>query len=134
MTKLPKLKKYADLFRRQLQRFLSPGVDVATVIHPVVQNGAVFEFLLNRTSVATREPVEKVAPTRNTIADVLAEVPNNMIGGDLRGVRFGGTNISLAGNRILIIKGEDSPEQWTGPAVAADVERVVSTSLGGSSA
>lgn len=129
MNKQSKLKKYAELFRRNIQRYLSPGVQVQTVIYPVEQEGAVFEFLLNKDG----DPAESIRPSSRSVVSVLGSIPQRLIGGDLAGVRFGGTNIMLEANRILVIKGEDDPLQWTGVAVVSDVARVVSTSLGSKS-
>lgn len=126
MNKQPKLKKYAELFRRQIRRFLAPGVEVRTTIYPVEQEGAVFEFFLNKDGDAT----ETIGSERLSVGAVLSAIPQNLIVGNLESVRFGGTNLALGGNRILVIKGEDSPEYWTGNAVISDVQRVVSTSLG----
>ena len=126
MNKPTKLKKYAELFRRNIQRFLAPGIAVRTTIYPVDQEGAVFEFLLNKEGDST----ETVELSRRSVGAVLSAIPQNLIGGAIEGVRFGGTNLSLEGNRILVIKGEDSPEHWTGNAIGSDVDRVVSTSLG----
>ena len=122
MNKQPKLKKYAELFRRNIQKFLAPGIVVQTTIYPVEQEGAVLNKDEN-----SRERIE--LPSRS-VGAVLSVIPQNLIGGQLEGVRFGGTNLSLEGNRILVIKGEDAPEHWTGNAVISDVQRVVSTSLG----
>lgn len=126
MNKQPKLKKYTELFRRNIQKFLAPGILVQTTIYPVDQEGAVFEFLLNKDGNAT----EKVESPKRSVGAVLSVIPQNIIGGQFEGVRFGGTNLLLEGNRVLVIKGEDSPEHWTGSAVVSDVQRVVSTSLG----
>lgn len=126
MNKQPKLKKYAELFRRNIQKFLAPGIFVQTTIYPVEQEGAVFEFLLNKDE-NSKERIE--LPSRS-VGAVLSIIPQNLIGGQIEGVRFGGTNLSLEGNRILVIKGEDASEHWTGNAVINDVQRVVSTSQG----
>ena len=45
MNKQSKLKKYAELFRRNIEQFLAAGVHIHTIIYPVEQEGAVFEFL-----------------------------------------------------------------------------------------
>lgn len=126
MIKTTRLKKYAELFKRNLAKFLSPGISISTVIYPVEQEGAVFEFLLNREGLG----YEKVERPRKTVGTVLSEIPQRMIGGNLDSVRFGGTNLYLEGNRILVIKGEDTPSAWNGNAIISDVERVVSTSMG----
>jgi hypothetical protein len=94
MNKVPRLKKYAELFRRNLSRFLAPGIHVRTVIYPVEQEGAVFEFLLNKDA----DEAENVERTRMTVGAVLGSIPQRLIGGQIEGVRFGGTNISLEGN------------------------------------
>lgn len=126
MKKQSKLKKYSEFFKRNIKQFLSPGVSIKTKIYPVEAEGAVFEFLLNTESDQT-EILEK---TRPTVGKVLAEIPQRMVGGNIEGVKFGGTNLYLEGNRVLVIKGEDSFENWTARAVENDVKRVVSTSQG----
>lgn len=126
MNKVSKLKRYTDMFRRHLSGYLAPGINIGTVIYPVEQEGAVFEFHLQK----NLDMSERVERTNPSIASVLKRIPQNFIGGTIEGVRFGGTNIGLDGNRILIIKGEDSPTEWNDSAVIKDVKRVVSTSLG----
>lgn len=127
MNKETRLKKYSQLFKRNIAKFLTPGISIKTVIYPVDLDGAVFEFLLNRDGVVE----EKLERPRKSIGAVLSEIPQRMISGNLDGVRFGGTNLYLEGNRILVIKGEDAPSSWSGNAVIEDVKRVISTSMGG---
>lgn len=127
MIKTTRLKKYSELFKRNIAKFLTPGVSIKTVIYPVEMGGAVFEFFLNRDGVVE----EKLEPPRKSVGLVLSQIPQRMIQGNLEGVRFGGTNLYLEGNRILVVKGEDSASSWSGNAVIEDVERVVSTSMGG---
>lgn len=129
MNKQSKLKKYAELFRRNIKQFLADGVQIRTIIYPVEQDGAVFEFLLNKNN----DSSVMVSRTHPSVGAVLTVIPQKIISGNLESVRFGGTNIALEGNRILVIKGEDSVEYWTGNAVMSDVNRVVSTSLGSKS-
>jgi hypothetical protein len=126
MKKHTKLKKYSELFKKNIKQFLSPGISIKTKIYPVEAEGAVFEFLLNKESDQS-EILEKIRPT---VGRVLAEIPQRMIGGNIEGVRFGGTNLYLEGNRVIVIKGEDSFENWTNKAIENDVKRVVSTSQG----
>jgi hypothetical protein len=127
MKRTPRLKKYVELFNRHLSRYLAGGVSIKSVVYPVESDGAVFEFILNKEN----DSSEIVKETSATVSSVLSEIPQRMIGGNIEGVKFGGTNLYLEGNRILIIKGEDSPESWDGNAVKEDVKRVVSTSQGG---
>lgn len=127
MKRTTRLKKYVELFKRKISQFLAPGIEIRTIIYPVEKQGAVFEFLLNEDNDST-EVIEK---TRPTVGRVLSEIPQRMISGNIEGVTFGGTNLYLEGNRILIIKGEDDPSSWSGNAVNEDVQRVISTSQGG---
>ena len=130
MQKASRLKKYVELFKRNISQYVADGVDIRSTIYPVESEGAVFEFLLNNTN-DQNEVIEK---TRPTVGRVLSEIPQRMVGGNVDGVRFGGTNLYLEGNRILIIKGEDDASSWSGNAVLEDVQRVVSTSQGGKTA
>lgn len=129
MIKRAKLKKYSKLFNRHIESYLSPGISVQTIIHPVEQEGAVFEFHLNKNGVSG----ERFDKPRSSIGAVLADIPQRMIAGNLERVHFSGTNLYLEGNRVLVIKGEDDKNSWSGNAVIQDVERVVSTSMGGKS-
>ena len=79
------------------------------------------------------DSTEIVKKSSFSIGTGLKAVNQKIINGNLDNVRFGGTNIALEDNRILVIKGEDSPEHWTGSAVLNDVKRVVSISLGSKS-
>lgn len=130
MKKTTRLKKYVELFKRNIRQFVPSGVDIKSTIFPVEGDGAVFEFIFNKNKDST-EIVENIRPT---VGRVLSEISQNMVGGNIENVKFGGTNLYLEGNRILIIKGEDDPSSWSGNAVMDDVQRVVSTSQGGKSA
>lgn len=127
MQKSTRLKKYVELFKRNINQFLAPGVHIKTTIYPVQGEGAVFEFLFNRVKDSS-ESIDKVRPS---IGTVLSDIPQRMVSGNIEGVKFGGTNLYLEGDRILVIKGEDDPVNWSGSAVIEDVQRVVSTSQGG---
>jgi hypothetical protein len=126
MKKSSRLKKYVELFKRNISAFLVKGIAVKSVAHPVEGDGAVFEFFLNDQG-DNSDVIERVRPT---IGRVLSEIPQKMVSGNIEGVEFGGTNLYLEGNRIVLIKGEDDPDKWSGAAIQDDVRRVVSTSQG----
>lgn len=127
MKKTTRLQKYVELFRRNIEGYLASNVSIKATIYPVDSKGAVFEFIFNTNKDKT-EKIESVSPT---VGSVLGKIPQRMVAGNLEGVSFGGTNIYMEGNRLLLIKGEDEPKQWSGTAVQNDVLRVVSTSQGG---
>lgn len=130
MKRSTRLKKYVELFKRNIKQFLAPGVEIKTTIYPVEAEGAVFEFIFNRNNDST-ETLDRIRPT---IGSVLSDIPQRMVGGNIERVKFGGTNLYLEGDRILVIKGEDDQESWSGNAIIEDVQRVVSTSQGGKTA
>ena len=130
MKRSTRLKKYVELFKRNINQFLAPDVDIKTTIYPVEAEGAVFEFVFNRSNDST-ETVEKLRPT---VGSVLSKIPQRLVTGNIEDIKFGGTNLYLEGDRILVIKGEDDQESWSGTAIIEDVKRVVSSSQGGKTA
>lgn len=129
MKRNSRLKKYVELFKRYISEFLADGVAIRSVIHPVEADGAVFEFFLN----VDGDDSERIEAVRPSIGTVLSEIPQNMFGGDISQIRFGGTNLYLEGNRVVVIKGEDEDSAWIGNVIREDVMRVVSTSQGSGS-
>lgn len=127
MKKNTRLKKYSELFKRNIEKYLAANVAIKTTIYPVEGPGAVFEFVFNKES-DNSENVEQIKPS---VSSVLSSIPQRFVPGNIEGFTFGGTNIYMEGNRLLLIKGEDSPEQWSGAAIQEDVRRVASTSQGG---
>jgi len=130
MKKSTQLKKYVELFKKGISRYLATGINIKTIIYPVDAEGAVFEFQFN----PDNDSSETIDSIRPTVGRVLSDIPQRMVGGNIEGVKFGGTNLYLEGNRILVIKGEDDPSGWSSKAVVEDVQRVVSTSQGGKTA
>lgn len=129
MNQTGKLKKYAELFEDRLREYLASGISVHTTIYPSVGEGAVYEFHLD----SDGRDSTKVMPSYQSVGEILSKIPQRMVGGDMRNVRFKGTNLSLENNRILVIKGEDDKEHWNGAAASKDVARVVSGALSSSS-
>jgi hypothetical protein len=127
MKKNSKLKKYTELFNKNIDSYLAKNVSVKTTVYPVDGPGAIFEFIFNQDN----DNSEKIEKPKQSIGKVLSSIPQRFVGGNIDNVTFGGTNIFMDGNRLLLIKGEDSPEQWSGESISDDVRRVVSTSQGG---
>lgn len=128
MNSLAKLRKYAELLKKNLSGFLAHGISIDTTIYPVNQDGAVFEFIFNNEN----KKLVNVAPPSETVSDVLAKVPQKLIAGNLSNVTFSGTNIYMEDNRLLLIKGDEEAKEWDGNAAKKDAMRVISTSQGGS--
>ena len=127
MKKSSKLKKYTELFNRNIKSYLAQNVSVKTTVYPVEGPGALFEFVFNQDN----DNSERIEKTNKSIGKVLSSIPQRLIDGNIENVSFGGTNIYMEGNRLLLIKGGDSQAEWSGESVLNDVRRVVSTSQGG---
>jgi hypothetical protein len=126
MIKESKLKKYVELFTRKIATYLSQDISIKTVIHPVESEGAIFEFFLG----LNNEETVKFAPVQKTVGHALLSIPQNMISGTPENIKFGGTNLYLENNRVVVIKGDDANEEWSGTAIEKDVTRVVTSSQG----
>lgn len=129
MQKKSKLSKYIELFRKKIEVYLAPNISIKATIYPVEKEGAVIELIFNPKG----ENDDVFARTYTTVGSVLASIPQRLVSGNIENVSFGGTNIYMEANRVLLIKGEDQPKHWDGNAVIEDVRRVVSTSQGGAS-
>jgi hypothetical protein len=55
----------------------------------------------------------------------LASIRQRAFGGSLSGFHFGGTNVVMEDNRIILIKGEDAPDSWSDKAALEDVKRIL---------
>jgi hypothetical protein len=51
--------------------------------------------------------------TLNPVGKALEKLPQSAFGGDLSGVRFGGKNVIREGNKLIVIKGDNSREAWS---------------------
>lgn len=125
MNQKGKLEKYAQMFSQHFEKYLAKGISIDTVIYPADGEGAVFEFKLAQ----EHKGKTKYMPPRQTVGQILSEIPQNLVSGNISNVKFGGTNLVMENNRILIIKGEDAKKHWDGNAAQDDVRRVVSGAL-----
>ena len=127
MNKKDQLKKYATKFVSELRPRLRTDVQADMVIYPASGKGAIVEVKLIRGSNRTRSPVHFEAESASD-NQVLQKIPQRFIGGNIDGVQFSGTNISLEGNRILLIKGDD--QHWSESDAIADLSRVLGAQSG----
>lgn len=122
VNKKEQLKKYAVKFANELRPRLRSDVQADMVIYPASGQGAIVEVKLIRGVRRNANSVhfETEAPSVNY---VLKKIPQRFVGGNIDGVQFAGTNISLEGNRILLIKGDD--QHWSESDALADLSRVL---------
>ena len=115
------LQQYVNDFRRHISPFLRPSVGVACVVYPALDPGALLEFTMGL-GIASEDRIKDTVPTVNV---ALAAVEQRAFGGNLAGFRFSGTNVIGEGNRIIIIKGEDSLSYWSNEAALQDVLKII---------
>ncbi|NMM38596.1 MAG: hypothetical protein HHJ09_14050 [Glaciimonas sp.] len=127
MDKNERIKKYAAKLAVELQPRLQRNVQADMVVYPTHGKGAVVEVKLVQGPPRTRKYF-RIATVSPTVNSVLKSIPQHFIGGDIDGVEFAGTNISLENNRILLIKGDDS--QWSESDAIADLSRVFGAHAG----
>jgi len=122
MNNQKQLKKYANSFIDSIKPNIKSGYQLAVNIHPANASGATIEFEI----IEDRKSKITVVPAVASVNKTLGSIEQRMIGGNLDGVRFSGTNVYMEGNRIVIVKGEDDHSSWNKRAAEKDVKRVIS--------
>jgi len=115
------IQKYINNFRRFIAPNLKPGIGIACKVIPVKSEGAILEFIpgpdiLNE---------DKYMDIEETVNSALKKIEQRMFGGNLDGLRFAGTNISMEPNRIILIKGDDTKSEWNEKGARKDVKRIL---------
>jgi hypothetical protein len=124
MDDRPTIQKYVNNFRRYISRFLKPNIGLESRIHPSTQSGAVLEFSLGEDV----QNSDYYLPSSESVNASLATVGQRALSGDLSAVQFSGTSAVLEPGRIILIKGEDDPTQWSDNAASKDVQKVITSS------
>lgn len=122
-----RMSRYAMRIIQNLKPKLRSDVDVSITVYPAEQGGGVVEVQLIPNAKASARKRKsrgiKILPVKATINDVLEVVPQRIVSGNLKGVQFQGTNISLENNRIVLIKGDN--EYWTENDADSDVGKII---------
>lgn len=115
------IQKYINNFRRYIVPNLKPGIGLACRVIPVKSGGAILEFRLGLDVLNE----DKYMNTEKSVNSALRKTEQRMFGGNLDGLRFAGTNISMEPNRIILIKGEDTKSEWNDKGAKKDVKRIL---------
>ncbi len=94
---------------------------MACKVYPVEKEGAILEFVLG----SDVENDDKYLTVKETVNAALKHVEQKMFGGNLDGIKFGGTNISMEPERIVLIKGEDNDSLWNDAGAKHDVQQIL---------
>lgn len=112
------LKDYINTVQGILRKNLRKHIGMEFHVYPAKQGGVV-EVKLGKDTI-DKVFYEKIEANVN---DILKYVPQKLISGDIDRVQLVGTNISLEGDRILFIKGQDS--EWGSDAAKEDIARIL---------
>ncbi len=64
-------------------------------------------------------------PIEESVNLALNKIEQRMFRGNIDGLKFAGTNISMEPNRIILIKGEDTKSEWNDKGARKDVKRIL---------
>lgn len=117
------IQHYINSFRIYISLDLRPGVGLSCNIYPVRGPGAILEFSLGEGTPNS----ETYLSDFTSVNEALKAIKQTSIGGQLDGLNFGGTNILMEENRIILIKGDDEVGTWDSEAARHDVIRAVSS-------
>lgn len=115
------IQAYINSFRKILSPYVKPGIGMTCNVLPANDQGAILEFVLGL-DIKNEDIYKESEPTINV---ALKKINQHMIGGNIENIHFGGTNISLEGNRIILIKAEDRIEEWDEKAAQLDASRII---------
>ncbi len=121
------IQEYINNFRRRLAPYLRPGIALACTVLPANSQGAILEFKIGPGISNTDE----FRLESETVNEALTGIKQRAFGGKLSGFKFGGTNVIMEDNRIILVKGEDDPSQWSDSAADAEVKRILPLAIGG---
>ena len=85
------IQKYVNNFRRRLAPLLKPDIGIRIDIYNCNLDGAVLIIYF----LPGGKSVDNEIPGYNSISDVLSEINQNFVGGNLKGFTFKGTNIAM---------------------------------------
>jgi hypothetical protein len=118
------LNKYARGVIRNLKPNLRQDIDITLTVHPSQNVGGVVEVVLAPPAGRARNNRGiEIKAAKGSVNEILKTVPQNLVGGDLEGVTFEGTNISMENNRIVFIKGDN--EHWKDTDAKIDVDKII---------
>lgn len=113
------IQAYVNNFRRRITPLLKPGIGLKCEIYPTLDGTTVLVFWPG-TNVENDDVHKKPQPT----GEIFAGLKQRAFGGDLSGIRFGGTNTILEPDKIILIK-DSSPSSWTDLSAQKDVDRII---------
>lgn len=102
------LSSYCSAFMSVYRKVLKKGIGYNALAVVSYRHGSLVSFTFVRGGSKF-----KFKRTRKPIGAILEDIPQRGFGGNLSGVRFAGKNVIREGNKLIIIKGDNSPRAWS---------------------
>jgi hypothetical protein len=114
------IRRYCDEFISKHKAILRPDLnyDILAIVSKKEGSLLFIEFKEGKRQL-------KYELTDEPIGKVLMLLPQKAFGGDLTGVRFAGTNIVREGNKLILIKGDNSSKAWSQMEAKKDAFREI---------
>lgn len=117
------IERYVRKFRKELESYLVNGVSVRLDILYAKDGGGLVKVTFNQKG----ENTDNYNGSFDTLGDAVAASGQKAFGGNLKNIKFGGTNKIMDMENIYLIKSEKS-EEWARGKATQDVMDIVSGS------
>ena len=117
------VERYVRKFRKELESYLVNGVSVRLDILYAKDGGGLVKVTFNQKG----ENTDNYNGSFDTLGDAVASSVQKAFGGNLKNIKFGGTNKIMDMENIYLIKSEKS-EEWARGKATQDVMDIVSGS------
>lgn len=129
MRRTRELERYCKNFAEFLIANLKPKLSITATAYPSIGPGAVAVFEIKDHSEdgpkSNRVQRPRTYAEVPSVSHALADIKLQALQGDFSNMRFGGTNIFLQDNRIIIVKGDDQQSSWSKRAAHDDAKRIL---------
>ena len=114
--------KYGSSFMNNIRKILKPGIGAEITSYLSKKDGSLICFKLRQ---GENKYDFKELEEDKGISEALKEIPQRAFGGDLSGIKFGGTNTIIEGDKIILIKGGNERELWNQDIAKIDSKKII---------
>lgn len=113
------IQRYVNEFRKHITPSLKSNIGLEIDIYNCGKEGAVLIVFFKPGG----KSIDKEISNLNSIADVLKSINPNFISGNMSGVAFGGTNMLMQQDKIVLIK-ENNINEWSNMKLKDDLKKI----------
>ncbi len=118
--------EYGSSFMENLKKILKPEIGAEITSYLSKKDGSLIYFQLRPGDIAYKY---KELESDKGISEALREIPQRAFGGNLSGIKFGGTNTIIEGDKIIFIKGENTKDLWSSEVAKDDSQKIIDSIL-----